>query len=183
MSTRGIWAIPTDSPDSYFFITAVYAALGVPIMAFAMSQMSSLLFSSHTNQKDFQTIKAKATNEEVKLMPKFAYVQLLYNMYNRDNTVYRGEFLALSLLRIGELTYELLDAVMLRFDELDTSGDEVLQYRELIQQHDDLHHGQHVIILPAPPGSSSPSMCNDVGAGSECVVFWARSCSWETDDQ
>ena len=43
-STGGLWAIPSDSPDSYFAIAGAFSCLGVPLMAVAITSLIGLIF-------------------------------------------------------------------------------------------------------------------------------------------
>ena len=71
LSTGGLWRIPDDSSTWMFGVTAVFAMLGVPIMAVAMAQVARAL----TEKGDLGATKANVnepvTAEELIMLQKF----------------------------------------------------------------------------------------------------------------
>lgn len=71
LSTGGLWRIPDDSSTWMFGVTAVFAMLGVPIMAVAMAQVARGLTEKGDLEATKATVNEPVTAEELIMLQKF----------------------------------------------------------------------------------------------------------------
>ena len=124
-STGGHWSIPIDSPDWMYALTAVFAALGVPLMAVAMATIARGLVSYGDIDATKATILETVTKEELDMLAKLG-------LENGDGVVDKAEFLVLCMVRTGT-DPELLSFIANRFDELDLDKGGHLSFTEITQ--------------------------------------------------
>lgn len=134
LSTGGQQPIPSDSPNHYFLIVGLYAAVGTPLMAYSLGCLASL-FIKGPNIKVLEVITSKITSEDLATMQK-------YGLENSDGAMDRAEYLILCMLRLGVVDPELVSAIVNRYNELDESGDGLLSYKELLEHNGNERDGE-----------------------------------------
>lgn len=99
-------------------------------MAFAMANLASFfIVTNHPHDTD-KTIRAKMTHEELHMMERFG-------LENGDGEVDRAEFIVLCMVRLGAATPDLVQRIVDRFVELDSSKDGILSYKELLEEEEE----------------------------------------------
>lgn len=104
LSTGGLLGIPSDSPDYYFGIVALYAGTGVPVMGIAMGSIAGFFISSESVEDTLETIKGAVTDEEIAMMSKFG-------IDDGDGEISLAEFIIFSMVRIGAADPELVNLI------------------------------------------------------------------------
>jgi Ca2+-binding EF-hand superfamily protein len=126
LSTGGLWAIPKDSPDVDYFAIGLFSATGIPLMALAMSALARLFIRFGDPDEAKKVIRAKVTEKELEMMKRFG-------LDDGDGYISRSEFILLCAVRLGAMDPDLIQAINDRFGELDSSGDGMLSYAELLE--------------------------------------------------
>ena len=124
-STGGHWAIPNDSPTWMFGITALCAAIGVPLMGVAMATIARGLVNFGSLDETKATILEPVEKEELEMLSKLG-------LENGDGVIDKAEFLILCMVRTGT-DPELLSFIANRFDELDIDKGGSLSVKEITQ--------------------------------------------------
>jgi hypothetical protein len=107
-------------------IVGLLSATGIPLMALAMANIASMLITVGDPAEAERAISAKVTTRELRMMQKF-------NLDDGDGEISRAEYILLCTVRLGALSPELIGKINERFKELDTSGDGVLSYAEILE--------------------------------------------------
>jgi hypothetical protein len=94
LSTGGLLGIPSDSPDYYFGLVALYAGTGVPVMGIAMGSVASFFISTESVEDTLEVIKGSVTDEEIEMMCKFG-------IDDGDGEISLAEYIIFSMVRIG----------------------------------------------------------------------------------
>lgn len=181
LSTGGLWAIPSDSPEWYFGIgtlflsvlcslcycshisvlrhiispVGVFAATGIPLMALAMANIASMVITVGDPDEAEKIIAAKVTCEELHMMQKF-------DLDDGDGEISRAEYILLCAVRLGALSPELIDKINDRFKKLDKSGDGALSYAEILEHAEEetinIFHELKIIAERSPSNRESGSI-------------------------
>ena len=126
LSTGGLASIPAESPDWYYGMVGVYAALGVPVMAVAMATLAALFMSKGDDMEStVNSIREPVTELEIKMLEDF-------NLCDSDGTLDKAEFIILCMVRTGAATPGLIKMIVDYFDELDDDGSGGLSLEELL---------------------------------------------------
>jgi hypothetical protein len=125
LSTGGLWAIPKGSSDTAYVLVGIFAAVGVPLSGMAMGNLASFFISDHPpNPKDI--IDSPISETDLKMLIQFG-------LANNDLCVDRAEFVILSMVRLQVVDPDVVTMILDRFKQLDTSGDGVLDYSEVLK--------------------------------------------------
>jgi hypothetical protein len=127
LSTGGLWAIPSDSPEIDFFAIGFFSAIGVPLMALAMSHVAKLCISFGDSERAKEVIRSKVTKIELEMMQKFG-------LDDGDGLITRSEFILLCAVRIGAMDNDLIAAINDRFCQLDSSNNGYLTYDDILEE-------------------------------------------------
>lgn len=126
LSTGGLWAIPSDSPGSYFFIVGAFAATGVPLMALATSNIAQLLMKFDDPHDSLTRLKTRVTEKELEMMKKF-------EIEDGDGEITRSEFILLCSVRLGIMNSDIIKAINDRYFELDVDEKGFLTYDDILE--------------------------------------------------
>lgn len=124
LATGGMWPIPDDSPQWFFFFVGVYVSCGVPIMALAIGTLADLVANSRSEMQLEEKMNSRVTDEELQLMTDCG-------IENGDGFIDVAEFVILILLRLRAVSPDLIGVIEDRFTVLDVDKDGVLTYKEL----------------------------------------------------
>lgn len=133
LSTGGLWAIPSDSPNWYFGVVGLFSATGIPLMGAAMSSIASMVISVGDPEETDKIINAKVTEDELAMMQKFG-------IDDGDGEISRAEYILLCAMRLGAMTPDLIAAINDRFNGLDADHNGKLSYDELLEHPERAHH-------------------------------------------
>jgi hypothetical protein len=121
LSTGGHWSIPQDSEDYEYFIVAIYACTGTPIMclsggvfAFWLSKLDK---ASHLQK----IIEAPLSLEELEMMNEL-------EIDDGDGFIDESEYVILILVRLKAIRLELIPAILARFRHLDRDNEGAVPY-------------------------------------------------------
>lgn len=117
LSTAGAWAIPDDSPDWYFGVVGLFAAMGVPLMGYAMSSIATMVFHFGDPKAAKAAVCAPFTAEEILFMRTLG-------LENGDGKLDKAEFILLCALRLGALDESLVHTISEQFHLLDAADGE-----------------------------------------------------------
>ena len=132
LSTGGMWAIPPDSPPSYFAIAAAFSCLGIPIMATAFTSMIGLIFNMDNHLTTLlENVNDRVTEAEIELLQRFG-------IDNKDGFFDKKEFIILCAIRLNILMPSVIQYIVQRFDELDESGTGRLCYATAFKKYHSL---------------------------------------------
>lgn len=71
MSTGGLYSLPADSPNWYYGMTGLFAAIGVPVMGVAMATFASFFIDTGDIDSTLKKIKSQVTKREVEMLTEF----------------------------------------------------------------------------------------------------------------
>lgn len=108
------------------YVVAGFTAVGVPLMAFSMANIAAIFINTGDTDEAQKLIAAEVTLEELHMMQKF-------DLDDGDGQISRAEYILLCAVRIGALSPDLIEMINERFRALDTSGDGVLSYAEILE--------------------------------------------------
>ena len=127
LATGGMWPIPDDSPEWYFFFVGVYVSCGVPIMALAVGTLADVVANSRNEMQLEEKMNARVTDEELQMMTDCG-------IENGDGYIDMAEFVILILVRLRAVSPELIGVIEDRFVMLDADKNGTLTYHELTVQ-------------------------------------------------
>ena len=127
LATGGMWPIPDDSPEWYFFFVGVYVSCGVPIMALAASTLVDVVSNSRSRIHLEEMMNARVTDAELQMMKDCG-------IENGDGYIDMAEFVILILVRLRAVSPELIGVIEDRFVMLDADKNGTLTYHELTVQ-------------------------------------------------
>jgi hypothetical protein len=131
MSTGGMKTVPVDADDIYYAILALYAAVGVPVLAVTCGVVAQQL-DTRVKDSDMEAqISCRVTAEEVEMMSSIG-------IEDGDGYIDSGEYVILILVRIGVLKPDLLVAIIDRFETLDVDKKNALTYDNIKNIHHNL---------------------------------------------
>ena len=135
LSTGGMWAIPNDSPESYFVIAAAFSCLGIPIMATAFTSMIGLIFHMDSHRSTLlENVNERVTEAEIELLQRFG-------IDKKDGFFDKKEFIILCAIRLNILMPSVIQYIVQRFDQLDESGSGRLCYATAFKKYHSLITG------------------------------------------
>ena len=115
LSTGGMWAIPNNSPPSYFAVAAAFSCMGIPIMAVAFTSMIGLIFHMDNHLSTLlENVNDRVTEAEIELLQRFG-------IDKKDGFFDKKEFIILCAIRLNILTPSVIQYIVQRFDQLDES--------------------------------------------------------------
>jgi hypothetical protein len=124
LSSAGFVTLSDDAPEWYYGITALFCAIGIPLMTFSIA---TIIAGLHNQIDDIEETKLKVisriTEEEIKMLDAF---QLL----NTCDEMNKAEFIILCMLRKG-INLEFFQLINEYFYELDLNNDGILSVDEL----------------------------------------------------
>jgi len=124
-STGGLWALPNDSPNSLFGITAFFAMVGVCLHGVAMASIADLFVDSGDIDDTKKQIHEEVTVKELKMLQRFG-------LENNDGIVDRAEFIVLAMVRMG-MDIHLIKFMSELFSEMDKDGNGTLSIKEITE--------------------------------------------------
>ena len=124
MSTGGIWSIPDDSPDSFFFVVGVYTCTGAPIMLLSFGSLAHSIADLGQEKTLRNKIQAPITQDEILIMYELG-------VEDGDGFIDRCEYIILMIIRLKAMKIDLIDAIADRFCDLDVDGDGLVSYEEI----------------------------------------------------
>lgn len=95
-------------------------------MALAMGNIAAMVITIGDPEQAEKTIAAKVTVQELHMMQKF-------DLDDGDGQISRAEYILLCSVRLGALSPDLISKINDRFKLLDTSGDGMLSYAEILE--------------------------------------------------
>lgn len=98
-------------------------------MALSMANIAAMFINTGDTDEAQKLIAAEVTLEELHMMQKF-------DLDDGDGQITRTEYILLCAVRIGALSPDLIEKINERFRALDTSGDGVLSYSEILEVPD-----------------------------------------------
>jgi len=125
LSGGGYKVIPNGSSDWKFVIAALYAAVGVPLMAISLGLMLSLIMEAPDDQTIYEKIVANVTEEEIDFMK-------IFGIDDGDGTIDNREFIILTVVRIGAAPPELINQINERFRMLDRKHEGRISYDDIV---------------------------------------------------
>jgi hypothetical protein len=142
-------------------------------MAYTLGSVASLCIVG-PNIKVLEVIEKRISEEDLRTMQK-------YGLENKDGKMDRAEYLILCMLRLGVVDPELVMAIVNRYNELDTSGDGVLSYGELLEESP--RPSQRGLVVTTRRRSSSRGGERGGGTGNNSRKFFKQnSLSSDADD-
>jgi Ca2+-binding EF-hand superfamily protein len=127
LATGGMWPIPPDSPEWFFFFVGVYVSCGVPIMALAVGTVADIVANTRSENMLDEKMNARVTDEELQLMTDCG-------IENGDGFIDMAEFVILILMRLRAVSPELIGVIEDRFVVLDADKNGTLTHKELTVQ-------------------------------------------------
>ncbi|CAB9529837.1 expressed unknown protein [Seminavis robusta] len=140
LSTGGLYRIPDDSATWMFAVTAVFACLGVPIMAVAMAEVARGLMDKGDLEATKASVNEPVTAEELIMLQKFG-------LENGDGEIDRAEFIILCMVRMGT-DPNLIEFISHRFHQLDEDGGGTLSILEITAGKYEFIDGQIKAVIP-----------------------------------
>lgn len=95
-------------------------------MALAMGNIAAMVITIGDPDEAEKTIGAKVTIQELHMMRRF-------DLDDGDGQISRAEYILLCSVRLGALSPDLISKINDRFKALDTSGDGMLSYAEILE--------------------------------------------------
>lgn len=95
-------------------------------MALAMGNIAAMVITIGDPDEAEKTIGAKVTIQELHMMRRF-------DLDDGDGQISRAEYILLCSVRLGALSPDLISKINDRFKTLDTSGDGMLSYAEILE--------------------------------------------------
>lgn len=71
LSTGGLYSLPPNSPDWYYFLTGLYCAFGVPLMGIAMGSVASLFIKTGGVHETMEQLREVITPDEIQMLEDF----------------------------------------------------------------------------------------------------------------
>lgn len=155
LSTGGLWAVPSDSPNWYFGIVGIFSATGVPLMAAAMSSLASMFIALEDPAEAHKIINAKVTEKELDMMVRF-------QIDDGDGEISRAEYILLCAVRLGAVNPELIRVINDRFNTLDYDKSGALSYNELLEHPEVYQETQRRKSVMGTAASSLPTALSQV---------------------
>lgn len=128
LSTGGLVALPPDSDNAYYGLLGLYAAFGIPLMALAMGTLAGFFIASPSGNLELimKQVQEEVTEEELEMLGSFKL-----DLDDDKDSLNKGEFLILAMVRIGAASPDLIQTINAYFDELDVDGSKSLDIDEL----------------------------------------------------
>jgi hypothetical protein len=128
LSTGGLVSLPAGSHNAYYGLLGIYGAFGIPLMALAMGTFAGFFISNPSGnlERIMEQVQEEVTEEELKMLDSFNL-----DLDDDKTSLNKGEFLILSMVRIGAAGPDLIQTINAYFDELDVDGSKSLDIDEL----------------------------------------------------
>jgi hypothetical protein len=107
MSTGGIWSLPDDATDEELFVTALFTAMGAPVMMITFGTLAQLVNSLSSSSALQQELGRPMTFLELEFM-QFEVIE------DTDGFIDASEFTLLMLVRLKALNPELISTIIQR---------------------------------------------------------------------
>jgi hypothetical protein len=125
-SVSAMWAgalgfIPDGNSDATYGLIAVFVAVGVPLTITGLATLAKFYVHLHDESKIRHKVMSNLTSDDLQLLTLMGIEGIDYQMT-------RAQFMVLSLLRLDNVSPELIHELGQRFDSLDLSGDGNLEY-------------------------------------------------------
>ena len=121
LSTGGFISLPDDASTFDYFLIAIFATMGVPLMALSLGMFTHYISRLGEQSSLVELINAGISPEELSEMEDL-------EILDDDGHFDLSEYIILILLRIGALKPELIKLTNIRFDQL-----QELQQNEMFQ--------------------------------------------------
>jgi Ca2+-binding EF-hand superfamily protein len=106
---------------------AYYCLVGIPLFGFCLGQVANVFMKRYTQRKTELLLSKKMTQEEF---------DFACSLSETDGKIDFGEFVMLSMLRLGSLDVSTLTTLKASFAAMDGDGSGKLEYAELVKIFD-----------------------------------------------
>lgn len=124
-STAGTWPIPLNASDETYLMVGCFSAIGVPLMAWAMGHLASLLIDFGDPDALKKAIHAPVSESELQLLKKLG-------LEDGDGRIEKSEYILLCAMRIGALSPDAVEAITDNFNAMDRHKRGSLSYEEIL---------------------------------------------------
>jgi hypothetical protein len=128
LSTGGFIPLPENSSSFDYFMIAVFATIGVPLMALSLGMFTHFISRLGEQSALVELINAGISPEELAEMEDL-------EILDDDGHFDVSEYIILILLRIGALKPDLIKLTNIRFDQLQELQDESCQSQNMVSVH------------------------------------------------
>jgi hypothetical protein len=139
MSTGGLYSFPEDSSALVYVLCGLYAALGVPLMALAVTNIAQLFVEAHRLQRLRLTSRVLLSEEDLETLRALHFdvgdaAQALTSRHKGEQALDRQHFLVLMLVKKGLIKLEEVSTIMRDFDSLQCDSKGRVAYETLFEQ-------------------------------------------------
>lgn len=107
MSTGGLWGLPDDATDAQLFVTALFTAVGAPVMMLTFGTLAQVVNSLSSSSALHRELARPMTFLELEFM-QFEVIE------DTDGFIDASEFTLLMLVRLKALNPELISTIIQR---------------------------------------------------------------------
>lgn len=107
MSTGGLWGLPDDASDDALLVTALFTAIGAPVMMITFGTIAQVVNSLSSSSALNQELARPMTALELEFM-QFEVIE------DTDGFIDASEFTLLMLVRLKALNPELISTIIQR---------------------------------------------------------------------
>ena len=127
-STGGLYTPPCERNGDWCYpFVGYYCLVGIPLFGFCLGQVANVLMKRYTQRKTELLLARKMTQEEF---------DFACSLSDNDGKIDFGEFVILSMLRLGSLDVSTLASLKENFDAMDSDRSGKLDYGELVKIFD-----------------------------------------------
>lgn len=125
LSTGGMWSIPEDSPDSHYFIVALFTCTGAPILCLSAGIFAYYLCGLSHHADLIEAMHAPVSTEELEMMH-------VLDISDDHKQVDITEYVVLILIRIKAVQPELIAAVLAHFNSMEKVNNGSYSYEGML---------------------------------------------------